>query len=204
MSQNTAEIKRLLEDQRLPERVRERDPEVLGAVIQTYLPHVLRAARGAGLADARAEDVAQATFTTFIETAPRFEGRSHVRTWLFGILYRKLAEGRRQLGRDRQHDDIDDVVESRFNAAGRWSEPPRSPDDELQGRETREQIDGCLDASPFQQRMAFMLREVEGLSTSEICNILGVSRTNLGVMLYRIRNRLRECLESKDIRSPVP
>jgi len=46
-----------------------------------------RAARSAGLDTARAEDVVQSTFTTLIETAPRFEGRSHIRTWLFGILY---------------------------------------------------------------------------------------------------------------------
>ena len=45
--------------------------------------------------------------------------------------------------------------------------------------------------------MAFVLREIEGLATPEICKILEVTRTNLGVMLYRVRNRLRECLEAK-------
>ncbi len=203
MTRASAEPDLPLTDPELPARIRERDPDALSAVVQTYLPQVLRAARGAGLTETQADDVAQATFTTFIDTAPRFEGRSHVRTWLFGILYRKLAEGRRQLGRDRQYDDIDEVVEGRFNAAGRWSEPPRPPDAEFESRETRGQIDDCLEASPLQQRLAFTLREVEGLSTSEICNILGVSSTNLGVMLYRIRNRLRECLESKDVRGPV-
>ena len=48
--------------------------------------------------------------------------------------------------------------------------------------------------------MAFVLREVEDLSTVEICKILDVTRTNLGVLLYRARNRLRECLESKGIK----
>ena len=47
--------------------------------------------------------------------------------------------------------------------------------------------------------MAFILREVEGLDTDEICKILGVTRTNLGVLLYRVRNRLRECLETKGV-----
>ncbi|HUH02956.1 MAG TPA: sigma factor-like helix-turn-helix DNA-binding protein [Kofleriaceae bacterium] len=58
----------------------------------------------------------------------------------------------------------------------------------------------CLQDAPGQQRTAFVLREVEGLSTAEICNILEVSATNLGVMLHRLRNRLRECLERKGIR----
>ena len=48
--------------------------------------------------------------------------------------------------------------------------------------------------------MAFILREVEGLSTQEMCKILEVTRTNLGVLLYRARNRLRECLEAQGIK----
>ncbi len=47
--------------------------------------------------------------------------------------------------------------------------------------------------------MAFVLREIEGMDTQEICKILEVTRTNLGVLLHRVRNRLRECLEAKGI-----
>ena len=50
--------------------------------------------------------------------------------------------------------------------------------------------------------MAFVLREVQGYATDEICKILSVTVTNLGVMLYRARNRLRECLEAKGVGSP--
>ncbi len=147
-----------LDDPDFAARVRERDAESLQEVVRAYLPQVLRAARGAGLPPQLAEDVTQDTFVTFIETAHRFEGRSHVRTWLFGILYKKDAA--RRLRRDQEMDDIDDV---------------------------------------FEQRMAFVLREVEGMDTREICKILEVTRTNLGVLLHRVRNRLRECLEAKGI-----
>ncbi len=51
--------------------------------------------------------------------------------------------------------------------------------------------------------MAFLLREVEGLATTEICKILGVTGTNLGVMLHRLRNRMRECLEARGITGSV-
>jgi len=203
MARDTPKNAVSLSDPRLPDRVRERDPEALQAIVRAYLPQVLRAARGAGLDDTQAEDVAQETFATFVDTAPRFEGRSHVRTWLFGILYRKIAERRRHLDRDRRIDDIEDVVESRFNAQGRWSHPPRQPDSELFGKQASAKIRDCLDSAPTQQRLAFLLREVEGLSTPEICNILGISDTNLGVMLYRLRNRLRECLESKGVKGPT-
>ena len=180
-------------------RIRERDAQSLEEVVRLYLPQVLRAARGAGLGAQLAEDVAQDTFVTFIEAAPRFEGRSHVRTWLFGILYRKIAEARRQLRRDQEMDDIEEVFEQRFNSSGSWTRPPRPVDREVYDAEIRQGIESCLDLVPTKQRMAFVLREIEELETEEIRKILDVTRTNLGVLLYRVRNRLRECLEAKGI-----
>jgi RNA polymerase sigma-70 factor (ECF subfamily) len=184
-------------------RIQAGEHEAIAAVVQSYLPQIYRAARGAGLAPERADDVVQETFKTFVEGAARFEGRSHVRTWLFGILYRKVAEARRGLGRERRFDDIDDVFESRFDERGSWSRPPRVADRALDDKETHGQIAECLEAAPARQRMAFVLREVEGLATSEICKILQVTDTNLGVMLHRLRNRVRECLESKGVTGSV-
>ncbi len=180
-------------------RIRERDAQALEEVVRRYLPQILRAAGGAGLAPQLAEDVAQDTFVTFIETAPRFEGRSHVRTWLFGILYKKIAAARRTLGRDNEMDDIEEVFEQRFDDAGSWTRPPRPVDAEVYAAEVRQGIDGCLDRVPTNQRMAFVLREIEGMDTQEVCKIMEVTRTNLGVLLHRVRNRLRECLEAKGI-----
>ena len=180
--------------------IRERDPEAVREVVHTYLPQILRAAAGAGLEGQLAEDVAQSTFLTFLETAHRFEGRSRVRTWLFGILYRKIAEARRKVGREEATEDIDAVFEQKFDANGSWIQPPRPVDSELYASEVRREIEGCLDTVPSKQRMAFVLREVEELGTEEICKILDVTRTNLGVLLHRARTRLRECLEPKGLR----
>jgi RNA polymerase sigma-70 factor (ECF subfamily) len=187
----------LLQDPDLAARIRDRDPEVLTAVVDAYMDQILRAARGAGLNRQQAEEVTQATFTTFVETAGRFEGRSQVRTWIFGIFYRKIQEARRGFAKDRRMDDIDEVFEGRFSEAGSWSSPPRGPDDILSAKEVGREISDCLKAVPDSQRLAFILREVEGLSTREICKTLDVSSTNLGVMMFRVRNRLRDCLETK-------
>ncbi len=58
-----------LDDPGLPDRIRNRDPEALRAVVEAYLGQILRAARGAGFNLHAAEEVVQATFTTFLETA---------------------------------------------------------------------------------------------------------------------------------------
>ncbi len=187
-----------MDDPLLPERIRAGEPGAIREVVEAYLEQILRAARGAGLDAQHAEDVTQATFATFIEKASQFEGRSHVRTWLFGILYRKVSEARRGLERDRRSDDIEDVVERRFKPNGMWSKPPQSV--RLYGAEVRVFIDDCLGLLPTAQRMAFLLREVEDMTTEEICKILEVTTTNLGVLLYRGRNWLRECLESKGVK----
>ena len=180
-------------------QIRASDQAAIQTVVETYLAQILRAARGAGLDAQQAEDVTQATFTTFIEAAPRFEGRSSVRTWLFGILYKKIAEARRARQRDRQMDAIDEAFERRFDASGTWSTPPQAVDTDLHHQEVATEIFACLDAAPLRQTLAFILREVEELSTEDICNVLGITRTNLGVMLHRIRNRVRDCLESKGV-----
>lgn len=181
-------------------RIQRGDSEAIGVVVEAYLRQLLNAARASGLAPQTAEDVVQATFATFIEKASTFEGRSHVRTWLFGILYRKIAEARRGLARERRADDIDDVVAKRFADDGTWQRPPQPI--ELYGAELRPMIEDCLESLPTSQRFAFVLREVEELPSGEICKILEVTRTNLGVLLYRGRNRLRECLESKGVEKP--
>ena len=180
-------------------RIRERDAQALEEVVRRYLPQILRAAGGAGFAPQLAEDIAQDTFVTFIETAPRFEGRSHVRTWLFGILYKKIAAARRHLRRDQEIDNIEEVFDQRFDNAGSWTRPPRPVDAEIYDAEIGQGIDSCLEEVPTKQRMAFVLREIEGMDSEEIRKILEVTRTNLGVLLHRVRNRLRECLEAKGI-----
>lgn len=187
-----------LDSPQFVERIRRRDREAIAAVVDAYLGQVVRAARGAGLDGAAAEDVAQATFLTFIETAPRFEGRSRVRTWLFGILFRKVAEARRARARDGWS-ELDERFEQRFDETGNRVRPPRSADFDLGTAELGAAITACLEAASTRSRMAFALREVDGLTTDEICKILDVSVTNLGVILHRVRNRLRECLAAKGI-----
>jgi len=178
-------------------RLQSQDRDAIARVVHEFLPQILRAAHGAGLNEHEADDVTQQTFLTFIQSLPRFEGRSQVRTWLFGILYHKLREARRGFQKQDRHDDIDDVLEHRFDDRGMWRTPPRQTDDALWDEQIRRHLEECLETVPERHRLAFVLKEVEGLASQEICNTLDVTSTNLGVILYRARNRLRECLEGR-------
>ena len=189
------------EDPDRTQGIRARDPEILRTVVRENLPMLLRAARAAGLSPDRAEDAVQETLLTFLRRAHEFDGRAQVRTWLYGILVNKAAHERAGARRAGETEDIDAVVESRFDASGRWSRPPRGPDARADLPRVRAWLDDCLDTLPDRRRSAFVLREVEELPTAEICKILDVTPNNLGVLLFRARNGLRECLEAKGLRS---
>lgn len=179
------------------ERLRRRDPDALAEAVRDHARPLMRAARGLGFAEQDAEDLVQDVFKTFLERLDSFEGRSQLRTWLFGILHRKALERRRASIVDDRMDPIDEVFESRFDAKGNWSRPPADLERLMLSNEIGKLIRGCMDGLPVNQREAFVLREVEGLDSGEICKILDVSITNFGVLMHRARARLRECLEAK-------
>lgn len=182
------------------ERLRNRDHAAWEALVDAYLPQLLRAGRGMGFSTDESKDLAQSVFVAMMEGIVRFEGRSHIRTFLFGIFYNKVSEYLRAKGRAQEHDPIDEVMESRFDLRGNWRQPPLDLEEEVFAREVRGMLQECLESVPRTQRIAFHLREVEEMSTAEICKKMALSATNLGVLLFRARNRLRECLEKKGLK----
>lgn len=177
--------------------LRKRDPAFLDALIKAHTEALLAGALGMGFSLADAEELVQATFVSFLEAADRFEGRSKIRTYLFGILYNKGLEASRKSGRERAEDHNDAAFADRFDGDGMWASPPQGPEDAALSTEIREWVERCAEGLTGDQRMAFFLRESEGQSSEEVCNVLGVSATNLRVLLFRARVRLRECLEKK-------
>lgn len=178
-------------------RLHRRDAEALRLTVEKNARPLYRAARGMGFSRPEAEDLVQDVFATFLETLDRFEGRSEVRTWLFGILHHKSLERHRQLARDDQHDPIDDVFESCFDTGGNWVRPPLELDRLAASAEAGDAIQACLDELPALQRKVFVLREIEQRDAREVCNILGRTITHVGVLFHRARARLRHCLETR-------
>ena len=152
-----------------------------------------------GFRESEAEDLVQDVFTTFLETLDRFEGRSQVRTWLFGILHHKVLERRRESYRDERNDPIDEVFESRFDTKGNWVRPLEDLHQLLESKEIGAAIGQCLEGLPPAQREVFVLREMEEVDTKDVCKILGVTVTNMSVLMHRARTRLRECIEKKGL-----
>ena len=178
-------------------RLRERDPETLSATVQEHARPLYRAARGMGFDQQQAEDLVQDVFTVFLQRLDEFEGRSQVRTWLFGILHWKMRERRRALQRDESYDSMDPSFADWFDGKGHWISRPEDLERLFASKEIGSAVDECLASIPLQQREVFLLREVEGLESKEICKNLQISVTHLGVLIHRARHRLRECMQAK-------
>lgn len=177
-------------------RLRARDQSALETLVHEHTRRLYRAARGMGLSGEAAEDVTQDVFVTFFETLDRFEGRSSLATWLFGILRHKVQEHRRAGMRD-EADPIDDVFEARFDVDGSWLSPPVAVDRQLASAQITTAVEECQGELPGLHRDVFHLRHVEGLSAADVAAIVGCRANHVAVLFHRARTRLRECLEVK-------
>ena len=149
-----------------------------------------------------AEDLVQETFLAALRGRKKFRGRSTVKTWLSAILKHKIVDYLRKKYREQVTTDTDTITETVdgfFHENGSWKIRPGEwnldPSKIYEQREFMDTLFKCLAELPDRQSKAFMLREMEGYSTKEICNALEVSPTNSWVMLYRARMFLRRCLE---------
>ena len=153
-----------------------------------------------------AEEVVQDAWLTVLRSLDRYERRSAFRTWVLGIVV-NLARSRARAERRavvRSSEPEPPVDPARFLPATHprwphhWAVEPaawRTPEDELLAGETRQIILEAIDALPPPQREVIVLRDVEGMPSTEVCNILEIIDTHQRVLLHRARSRVRNALE---------
>jgi RNA polymerase sigma-70 factor (TIGR02943 family) len=149
-----------------------------------------------------AEDLVQETFLSALGARERFEGHSSVRTWFTGILKHKIIDHFRTKNKERPAEDIQclvDLTDELFDHKGNWKVGPAewsvNPTMLYERKEFRNVLSRCLSELSSRLASAFVLREMDGLTTEEICKVLDISSTNLWVILHRARMYLRRCLE---------
>ena len=151
-----------------------------------------------------AEDLVQETFLAALQGTRRESGPTAERRWMVGIIKHKVADYFRRIVREplREGDpsDIPSIGDD-FAADGHWKSEagdgsgwPDNPDGLLERKQFWDVLALCLEKLPSRTAQVFTLREVDEMETDEICRLLHLSQTNLGVMLYRARKQLRTCL----------
>lgn len=183
------------------------DERAFAALVDEHGAAMLRVARLYVRDRAAAEEAVQEAWLGVLKGIERFEGRATLRTWLLRIVANvartKGVRETRSVPFSALGDDGPSVPEERFRGpenrwAGHWASPPEEwarPDQELLSAETRSQVAAAIDALPESQRQVISLRDIEGWSADEVCNVLGLSETNQRVLLHRARTRVRAALD---------
>jgi RNA polymerase sigma-70 factor (ECF subfamily) len=154
-----------------------------------------------------AEDAVQEALIGALKNSKSFAGRAALKTWVFAILRNKIADVLRQKQRMvdassllREDEESEDFSEL-FDQKGFWQadEKPANwgnPQSALHQNQFWKVFEACLEGLPGNQARVFMMKEFVELDAAEICTAVGITTTNLNVMLHRSRLRLRECLEN--------
>jgi RNA polymerase sigma-70 factor, ECF subfamily len=202
-----------LEDARIVAALRRGDERAFALLVDRYHASLVRLALGFVRDRAVAEEVAQETWLAVVKGIGRFEGRSSLKTWIFRILTNtaKTRGGREArtvpfsalAGTDE--DGEPSVDPERFLEAshpqwpGHWASPPASwrelPEERLGARETLACARDAIAMLPEAQARVISLRDVEGWSAEEVCEVLGISEVNQRVLLHRARSKVRAALE---------
>ncbi len=140
-----------------------------------------------------------------IEGLGRFEGRSSLKTWIYSILTNKArsraVRDKRMVPLDVGDSDEGAAVDpARFDASGRWKQPPAlieeiTPERNVAGKQMWAHARDAIDKLPARQRTVVLMRDVENIDAAEVAEIVGVSEANQRVLLHRARARIRQYLE---------
>lgn len=154
-----------------------------------------------------AEDAVQEALIGAFNNVRSFAGRAAFKTWIFAILKNKIADILRKKKRLNETglfayaEEDQTILNDLFNPKGFWHKDERpatwgNPEADMEDHHFWRVFDGCLNHLPGHQARVFMMREFIELDSKEICATVGITETNLNVVLYRARLRLRECLEN--------
>ena len=196
----------------LVERLRIGDEAAFGALVDRYHASFVRLAAGYVRDRSIAEEVAQEAWLGILRGLHQFAGRASFKTWMFRILvncakHRAVRESR-FVAVSEQWSTAENSLEpavppewfrgSGDQWPGGWMVFPgdwgEEPEQRLLSAETRRELAAMIERLPFRQRQVLVLRDVDGLSASEVRETLQLSESNQRVLLHRARSTLRRLL----------
>jgi len=189
-------------DSELIGALRSGDERAFTVLVERYHEPMLALAASFVPSRAVAEEVVQDTWLAALRGLDAFEGRSSLKTWLFRILVNRARSTGSKEQRSIPVADPEPAVDpSRFGGDGGWADPPEhwieAAEHRMEAGKLAGQIRVWIDELPARQREVVLLRDVEGMSSEDVCAVLALTEGNQRVLLHRGRSRLRQLLENE-------
>ena len=148
-----------------------------------------------------AKDLLQETFLAGLKSAKNFQGKATERTWLVSILKRKIIDHYRKINSKKGQAEVRMDFYDDGENKGSWLEErvpqnwENASEKQIEKEELRNQLEVCIDKLPEKYAVVFRMKTVQEFETEEICKELGITSSNLWVMIHRARTQLRKCME---------
>jgi RNA polymerase sigma-70 factor (ECF subfamily) len=179
------------------EALRSGDRAEFSRLVDAYSGPIYRLALKMLGIPADAEDVLQNTFLKAFQHLNEFEGRSSLSTWLYRIASNEALMLLRKHRPEITLSDVEpDDEDNRDYFPTQFIDWRHMPEDEFLSSESKTAMDEAVKRLPENQRIVFILRDIEGLSIQETGMVLGLSEAAVKTRLLRARLRLREELST--------
>tara|TARA_B110000902_G_scaffold252703_1_gene314476 strand:+ start:1132 stop:1698 length:567 start_codon:yes stop_codon:yes gene_type:complete len=148
-----------------------------------------------------AKDLVQETFFAGLKSGKNFQGKASERTWLISILKRKVIDHYRKINSKKGQAEVRMSFYDDGENEGSWIEErvPQSWDNAsekaIENQELKTQLDICIDNLPEKYALVFRMKTIQEFETEAICKELGITSSNLWVIIHRARTQLRKCME---------
>jgi len=196
-------IQNIENESELVHRAQKGDQRAFSLLVKKYESTVYSFAYKVCRNEEKAAETLQDTFVNVYRKLDQFNGKAKFSTWLYQIVTNNCLMKRRQNKLDKSSVSIEShgggQEESEFQSDGATSQTlvslTQTPQDEVVNKELRENLDKAILKLPMEQRIVFILRDVEGRSSEEAAKILKVSVPAVKSRLRRARVFLREQLQ---------
>lgn len=187
-----------LSDADVVRRVRGGEPALFEILMRRHNQRLYRAARSVVKDELEAEDVMQQAYVNAYTHLDQFEERSLFSTWMTRITLNEAFARRRKQQRTVSIADLQAGADSERGAhMDRFRSPGPDPERQAYAGELHRVLEDAVDALPDAYRTVFMLRDVEGLSTSETGDGLGIGEEAVKTRLHRARAMIRRSMTER-------
>ncbi|MDT0558426.1 sigma-70 family RNA polymerase sigma factor [Ichthyenterobacterium sp. W332] len=148
-----------------------------------------------------AQDLVQDTFLAGLKSMVNFKGEASERTWLISILKRKIIDHYRKINSNKGKAEVRMSYNSDSETEGDWLEErvadpfDKTAEDTIENTELSMAIHDCISKLPTKQAAVFKMKSLLHYETEAICNELGITASNLWVIIHRARTAMADCME---------